>query len=158
MWSSLKKYLGYAWASPLTFFGLCYVGTYTALGWYRWYGIEGDALVWTINNDKIPLWLAKQWTRWAGHATGQVVVLKYPPADKTTVLRHEQKHVDQMMRLGIFWPIFYYGIQLGIYLGCPGSDSYYDNPFEIDARRAAGQVVDVVGMTKKLVESKKSSS
>jgi hypothetical protein len=126
------------------------------MGWLRWHGVEGDALVWILNNDKIPAWLENYWNRINGHASGQVVVLKYPPDVKAMTLKHEQKHVDQSLRLGIFWPIFYYGAQLGIKLGCPGSDPYYDNPFEIDARRAAGQIIDIVGITKKIMDGKKS--
>jgi hypothetical protein len=155
MWDKLKKYLSYTWASPITLFGIVYVSAYRAMGWYRWYGVEGDALVWLVNNDKIPVWLSRYWDRWSGHASGQVVVLRYPPDIKPLTLRHEQKHVDQALRLGIFWPIFYYGSSLGIKLGCPGSDPYYDNPLEVDARRYAGQIVDVVGTTKKLLEKKK---
>ena len=125
------------------------------MGWYRWYGLEGNALVWIVNNDRIPAWLSRYWSRWGGHTSGQVVVLKHPPHVKSITLKHEQKHVDQTLRLGIFWPLFYYGSSLGIRFGCPGSDPYYDNPLEIDARRHAGQVVDVVGMTKKFLEKKK---
>lgn len=155
MWDKIKKYLGYVWASPVTAFGLAYVCLYTSFGWYRWYGIEGDSLVWVVNNEKLPNWLLEYWKRLNGQASGNVVILKYPPDARGMTLRHEQKHVDQAMRLGIFWPLFYYGSKLGIMLGCPGSDPYFDNPFEIDARRAAGQVVDVVGMVKRLSENKK---
>jgi len=158
MWDNVKKYLGYAWASPVTAFGLIYVSLYTCMGWYKWYGKEGDALVWTVNNDKIPEWLTNYWKKLSGHASGQVVVLKNPPDSKAVTLRHEQQHVSQTMCLGIFWPLFYYGIQIGIKLGCSESHTYYDNPFEIDARRAAGQIIDIVGMTKKLVDSKKNES
>lgn len=154
MWDKLKKYLSYAWASPVTLFGLVYVSAYTAMGWYRWHGVEGDALVWLVNNEKIPMWLTNYWSRLNGHASGQVVVLKQPPDVKAITLKHEQKHVDQTLRLGLFWPIAYYGSSWAIKFGCPGSDSYYDNPFEIDARRHAGQIVDVIGMRNRLVEKK----
>ena len=157
MWDKVKKYMGYAWASPITLFGLAYVGLYTTMGWYRWHGVEGDALVWIVNVDKIPVWLNNYWRRLNGHASGNVVVLKSPPDVKAISLKHEQKHVDQVMRLGIFWPLFYYGSRLGIKLGCAGSDSYYDNPFEIDARRHAGQIVDIVGMRNKYVAQKSNS-
>jgi hypothetical protein len=156
MWDKLKKYLGYVWASPVTLFGLTYVGIYTAAGWYKWHGMIDDALVWTVNNEKLPPWLAGYWSRLGGQASGQVVVLKNHPGIKPVTLKHELKHVDQTMRLGIFWPIFYYGSMLAIKWGCPGSDSYYDNPFEIDARRHAGQIVDIVGMKNRIIESKKS--
>jgi hypothetical protein len=155
-WDKIKKYLSYTWASPVTAFGLLYVVPCRIMGWYKWYGVCGDALVWTVNNDKIPAWLTNYWKKFSGHASGQVVVLKHPPDLKEITLRHEQQHVLQTLRLGLFWPVFYYGSMAAIKFGCPQSDAYYDNPFEIDARRAAGQVIDVVGMTKKIVEGKKS--
>jgi hypothetical protein len=153
VWNKIKKYLGYAWASPLTLFGLTYVGIYSAMGWYRWHGMEVAALVWIVNNDKIPGWLARYWMKLNGQTSGQVVVLKNLPDTKAITLKHEQKHVDQTMRLGILWPLAYYGSSIAIKFGCPGSDSYYDNPFEIDARRHAGQIVDVIGMRNKLIDS-----
>jgi hypothetical protein len=155
MWTKIKKYIGYAWAAPMTIFGLVYVGLYTIMGWYRWHGVEGNALIWIVNSDEIPNWLTAYWKKLNGHASGNVVVLKHPPDVKATILKHEQKHVDQFMRLGLFWPIFYYGIEVAIKFGCVGSDPYYDNPFEIDARRHAGQLVDIVGMRNKYIESKK---
>lgn len=154
MWDKMKKYLGYAWASPLTIFGLTYAGLFTLLGWYRWMGVKDDALVWLVNNDKVPTWLSKTWKRWAGHAVGNVVVLKDM---KAIILKHEQKHVAQMMRLGIIWPVVYFGSMLVIKWGCTSSDSYYDNPFEIDARRHAGQLIDIIGMKNKILEGKKTT-
>ena len=61
------------------------------------------------------------------------------------VLRREQEHVHQCMVLGVFQPILYGLNYLTIKIACRHSDPYYSNSFEIDARRAAGQVVDVEG-------------
>lgn len=149
MLNKIKKFLGYAWAAPVTLPGLAYVVIFTILGWYSWYGQLGDAIIWTINIDKSPSWLLSLWERWAGHTIGNVVVLKSFPEEKPVILTHEQKHVDQCMRLGIFQPIFYAMNMLSIKLGCSGSDPYYDNSFEIDARRHAGQLIDIAGSKKK---------
>ena len=155
MLDKVKKYLGYAWASPMTLFGVVYASAFKALGWYKWHGVEGDALVWLARPSTGPAFLSRLWTGWGGHAMGNVIVLNDNAPNKARILVHEQKHVDQMMRLGIFQPIIYGLCYVGIKLGCPGSSPYYDNPFEIDARRAAGQVIDVVGMVKRLSENKK---
>jgi hypothetical protein len=144
------KYLQYVWAAPVTVFGLLYVLLFWVCGWYKWSGVEGDALVWLLNVDKAPAWLLKLWGRFAGQAIGNVVVLKSTFADKPWLLIHEQKHVDQVMRLGVFQPIVYLTTYIAIKFGCPGSDPYYDNCMEIDARRAAGQVIDVEGAVKKI--------
>ena len=145
MLSKIKKFLGYLWASPITLLGLLYASAFWALGWYKWAGRHSDALVWQVSEEDCPEWLRKYWKSWDGHAIGNVVVLKYLPSEIPTTLTHELKHVDQVMRLGIFQPIVYGLSFLAIKYGCPGSNPYYDNPFEIDARRAAGQVIDRVG-------------
>ena len=139
MW---KKILGYLWASPVTIVGLLYVNLCYLLGWYDWVALRGDGLVWRVN-DSSPSWLKKLWKNWGGHAIGNVVVLNTSVELDSKTLTHELKHVDQVMRLGVFQPIIY-GLNLfAIKLGCPGSNPYYDNCFEIDARRAAGQPVDM---------------
>ena len=145
MW---KKILGYLWASPVTLVGLLYTTAFWALGWHTWVGCHGDGLIWKVNREKSPRWLNKLWNRWAGHAIGNVVVLNQPYIHDNTTLIHELKHVDQVMRLGVFQPIMYGLNLLAIRIGCPGSDPYYSNPFEIDARRAAGQTIDIEGMYK----------
>lgn len=155
MLDGIKKYLGYAWASPISLLGITYASAFKALGWYKWHGVKGDALVWTTSLNDCPAFVKKLWTGWGGHAVGNVVVINENSIDNPRILTHEQKHVDQTMRLGIFQPIIYGLCYVGIKLGCPGSNPYYDNPFEIDARRAAGQIVDVVGLAKKYAESKK---
>ena len=148
MLDKVKNVLGWMWASPVTLPGLTYAGLFGALKWYRWHGVEGNALVWVMDEDKAPSWLLGLWKKWAGHAIGNVVVLTKSPVDNKTTLVHEQRHVLQCMRLGVFQPLIYGLSMLAIKLGCPNSDPYYDCPFEIDARRAAGQVVDVVGTMK----------
>jgi hypothetical protein len=153
MWDRFKKILGYTWAAPVTFFGLTYSSVFWAFRWHKWHGVEGDALVWTVDSDRAPKWLNGLWTKWGGHTIGNVIVLKNPPREGTSLLVHEQQHVLQCMRLGIFQPLLYGMNMLAIKIGCPSSHPYFDCPFEIDARRAAGEPVDVVGLINK---SKKS--
>ena len=151
MLDKVKNFLGYVWASPLTLLGVTYAFSFEVLRWYRWHGILGHSMIW-IAEKEMPRWLNWLWKGWGGHAIGNVVVLRNQPGEKSTILTHEQRHVEQCMRLGIFQPLVYVVNFLAIKLGCPDSHPYYDNPMEIDARRAAGQVVDVVGVTKKIKE------
>lgn len=150
--SKLLRILGYVWSAPVTVFGLIYALLFNVFGWHKFHGVEGDALVWLVNAEKAPVWLMNLWKNWGGHAIGNVVVLKTSPVERPVTLVHEQKHVDQCMRLGVFQPIIYGLCWLAIKLGCPGSNAYYDNCFEIDARRAAGQVIDVEGTMKKIID------
>lgn len=148
--STVARWAGYTWAAPLTLLGLIYVTLFTLLGWYRRIGRRDDAFVWQLIQDKAPVWLDKFWLHWGGHTIGQVVVLK-PDVDTDRgkiLLRHEQEHVHQCMVLGIFQPILYGLASLGLRF-CRHAHPYYDNPFEIDARRAAGQVIDVIGALKR---------
>lgn len=155
MLDKLKRGLGYLWASPLTVLGVAYAFTFEVFRWYRWFGISDDAMVWIVDKGA-PSWLTWLWKGWGGHAIGNVVVLRSQPAgSESIILRHEKRHVEQCMKLGILQPLVYLINFLAIKIACPDSHPYYDNPMEIDARRAAGQVVDVIGVSKKISEKLK---
>lgn len=144
--------LGWLWAAPLTLCGFLYVTLFSLFGWYERLGTFGDALVWDLNPNRMPAWLKNAWRHWSGHTIGQVVVLNSNPTSYRgqIVLRHEQEHVRQGMVLGVFLPILYGIAYLGLKF-CAHAHPYYDNPFEVDARRAAGQVVDVIGALKRAI-------
>lgn len=146
----LLRVLGFAWALPLTVAGALYATLFTLFGWYKRLSPRGNAFVWQLVPEIAPTWLNDAWKHWGGHAIGNVVVMKYDPdGDRGRItLRHEQEHVRQCMVLGIFQPIVYAASYLAL-MTCRHAHPYYDNPFEIDARRAAGQIVDVVGVVKK---------
>lgn len=153
--TKFQKIIGYTWASPLTALGVAYAGLFSLLKWYKYVGVKGDVLVWAVDRKKSPTWLLNIWKTWAGHAIGNVVVLKVPLEEKPYILVHEQNHAHQCMRLGVFQPILYALSYFAIKFGCTDSDPYYDGPFEIDSRRVAGQIVDVVGVLKKKGETAK---
>jgi hypothetical protein len=157
MGAKLKTVLGVIWAAPLTLIALLYVGLFTALRWYSYHGISHDALVFLTNKSRMPKPLANSWANWGGHAIGNVIVLNVEPGARRfeTLLKHESVHVAQCMRGGVFAAIAYPLCMLFIKWMCIASDAYYSNPFEIDARRAAGQTVDVEGvLTKAVLEGK----
>jgi len=148
---TILRYLGYAWASPVTLFGLIYAMIFWALRYYTWHGYKGVSLVWRVNNNRSPKWLSSLWKSWAGHTIGQVVIIKYDDTDPRwhEILTHEQEHVRQCMKLGFMQPVLYMIFSVSIWLACPNSNPYYSNPFEVDARRQAGEIVDVEGKLKK---------
>lgn len=152
MWDKFKKVAGYVWASPVTACGLLYSGVFQMMGWHKWHGVVGDALVWRVDYLASPMWLRRLWSIWSGHAIGNVVVMNCDPDKNPVKLTHELIHVQQCMRLGVFHPIAYAIILVVAKVGCRNSHPYYDNILEIDARRGAGQVIDVVGALKKLRE------
>lgn len=150
--SSIKKVTQLAWASPVTLIGFLYVSLFWAMGWYEYVGRRGDALVWFVRVEKCPNVLKERWKNWAGQAIGNIVVVKYDLGTErgAITLRHEQEHVNQCMVLGPFMPILYGLFYVTIWVTCRHSDAYYSHPFELDARRAAGQVVDVEGLIEKM--------
>ncbi len=157
--SRFLRILGFAWSLPVTLFGLLYVGVFSAPKWYKLVGVRGDTLVWRLNEEKAPEWLKKAWAKWGGHTVGAVVVLKNNPDTDNNAkitLRHEQEHARQCMILGPFWPIVYGLIMLVMKVCCRNADPYFSHPLEVDARRAAGQLIDVEGALKKVQDKTKS--
>lgn len=156
--SKVKTVLGVIWSSPITILcGIFYVLPFLALGWYKSEGIIKEAFVCTVNESKSPKFVQNYWKRWAGHAMGNLIVMrKIDDNDPiwSAVFVHELNHTHQCMRLGIFQPIFYLLSYLAIKIGCSESDGYYTNPLEVDSRRVAGQVIDVEGYVKKLAAAK----
>ncbi len=140
---SWKKIPGYIWALPLTLLAFIYVGLMVLTRQYKWQGIYGDAFVFKTRQTKMISLMKKIWRGWAGHAFGQVVVVKYDTNFITgfRILCHEREHVNQCIRFGIFQPIFFVFMMFVLWLTRHGHP-YYDNPFEIAARRSAGQEVD----------------
>lgn len=136
---------GIVWASPITIVCfLFYVLPCWVMGWYEYIGWRDNCWLWKVKMQA-PEFMHRMWKGWAGHCVGNIVVMvESPDASKRfqIVLVHEQQHVRQCMRLGIVQPILYYANRLAITWACKNSHSYYDNPFEIDARRGAGQYVD----------------
>lgn len=154
MWNKVKKVAGYAWSAPVTVVGLVYTSIFQLIGWHDWIGVRDDALVWRVSSS-VPQWLGTLWKPWSGHTIGNVVVLNVDPEEQPKVLLHEMVHVRQCMRLGVFQPLIYGLAYLGIKFGCEASDPYFTNPFEVDARRAVGQVIDVEGALKRIRNAKK---
>jgi hypothetical protein len=150
--NKLRRVLGWCWASPLTLCGLLYVVPFDILGWHRPIGTHGDAMVWQLVPERAPGWLTFAWRHGSGHAVGNVVVLNanLDTHQGRVVLKHEQDRVRQAMVLGAFYPLFYAVMWLGIRLACPRSSTHFSHPFELEARRAAGQTIDVEGTVEKL--------
>lgn len=148
--SGVRRALGWTWAAPLTLLGLCLVGVVASLGWCSSVGRREDALVWLVA-PSCPSWLRRWW--WLhedAHALGNVVVTGVDPDNHLgrVVLRHQQARVGQMMRLGVLYPLAWATVWLIIRWTCVHSMARYTHPFAVDARRAAGQLIDVEGAVK----------
>ena len=146
-----RRVIGFIWASPVTTVGLFLIGCASALRWCEWLGRKGDALVWVLG-PRAPKKLDVSMAWLGGVTLGNVVVLRSKPNTplRAMVLRHEQEHVRQYMVLGVLQPLLFIAAYAGLSV-CMHSHPFYDNPFEIDARRAAGQTVDVIGAVKRAI-------
>lgn len=128
--SRLGYIAGHLWMLPLTLVGLVIAGLHSALvsGASRssW-GREGVVFrypgkLWGMENLR-------------GQSMGGVVLLSRDASAKT--LAHEWRHAQQQMVLGLFILIAYPVSSLAAALR--GRHWYWDNVFEADARREAGQ-------------------
>lgn len=152
--SKAIRFLMLAWAFPATLFGVFIASFFDVIvGWLTYLGRRDDAIVWSLN-ERAPKWIN---TRLFGFhnalVVGNIIVLRhYIDDDRSAfVIRHELEHVKQWMTLGIFMPIAYMLCWLVLQTSRHAHPTY-DHPMEIDARRAAGQVVDVIGALKRLAE------
>lgn len=150
----ITRAVGLVWAAPLTLLGLLYVSFFSVLCWCKFYGRYDDALVWVVDRSAAPKWFGRGMH--CGRTMGNVILSATDPMTHVGegMLRHEQEHVHQQMSLGVLYPVFYWFSSLGI-LFCRAAHYFYDNPFETDARRAAGQVIDVIGVVKHAIETGK---
>lgn len=146
--------IGFIWALPITLVSLIFhIIPLWALGHYCYAGWTGLAFRFNVK-PKINRFLGNQvhnhWSGWSGHALGNTIVMR---SNRKTTLIHEHEHVIQCMRLGIFMPIFYVLYWLIAKFGVRNLHPYYDNPFEIDARRKAGQLIDITGASQRLLKA-----
>lgn len=81
---------------------------------------------------------------WAGYALGNAVYVVDVGFDRwERTVKHERAHVFQQYVFGVFWLPLYFLASIFIFLFVRRLHSYYDNPFERHARKAAGQQQDI---------------
>lgn len=114
------------------------------LKFVEWY----DFLVadFVLAKEGVEPWHAKLWRDWAGWS-GPCVMLRKPEGNEAWDRRtriHEHTHCLQQFRWGLLYYPAYFLASVWIWLfGGKTKNAYYDNPFEREARREAGQTVDI---------------
>ena len=152
------KFLGYLLALPITLFGFHLVFIPWCFGWYRLLGIRQEAIVFVTVPEKLPGFMKYFWESsnfdLYGVCYGNIIVIdsadmkiddESENSKWSTTLTHEMTHVHQCMKLGLLQPILYFSTWIIAKLALKYADGYWDNIFEIEARRRAGQKIDVVG-------------
>jgi hypothetical protein len=142
---SILYHLGFLWVLPVSIifwviFGLLYIlGQIDVVMWSR-----DLMLIWDVKNGG---WLDRKFLTgkgWLGFAAGCNILVADTDGERwQRTIKHERRHVLQQYLFGIFFIILYILESVRIYLMCPNLHSYYDNRFEIDARKAAGQLVKI---------------
>jgi len=133
--------LGHIWMLPNTILSTAVFLVLYALGWACYAGRFGYALKFVTVPGK---WLHEHMGQWVGWAFGPCILVKHEFAQHERTLRHEERHVIQQMVFGILQPVLYVLISVFIWCFLMDRHSYYDNPYEIDARKAAGQPMQIL--------------
>jgi hypothetical protein len=138
--------LGILWSSPVAILAwVFYILPVWALGWIRLSkrtGLIFEFVVTERNN-----WYGRAWSDWWGQALPHALIISYDaPRGGYHYIRtvtHEERHCYQWFLFGPLFPILYALASIGIWVFYPNKHAYLDNPFERDARKAAGQKVDI---------------
>jgi hypothetical protein len=120
------RLLGYVWSLPYGLVGLLGAGVFLALQWVSVAAWRNGALE-LVCKGPFACWLTTH--NWGAFTLGWTIFFWQAPYD--TIQKHEHRHVAQALALGVFYP-FAYLMMLAL-------KGYRANPFEVDARRAAGQ-------------------
>jgi hypothetical protein len=141
------KLLGFCWLLPVTIpFWLLYI---VPLMWrdIRFVGWEGFGIARFVLVSQNS-WYARLWRDWAGFSAPCAIIHRDYIGhylDRTIV--HERRHCIQQFWFGpFFYPAYLLcTAALWVYGHAKDADvhAYLDNPFERDARRAAGQPVRI---------------
>lgn len=128
---TLLRVLGRIWIAPNNLIATIYIGLFWLLGWVRFERASGVAVVFRAVKGK---WLADKYMRkWSGWAYGVYIVSRR--VDDRRHIAHELRHVEQQMVFGIFFLPAY--LLAGLWALITTGQFYYQNPFEINARKAA---------------------
>lgn len=126
-----------------------YVGALWLLGWVAFARRRGLAVVFVLAPERAADWYLRAWTRWNGWAGMTAVIVRaLPDAEQAEQnVRHELRHTKQFLVFGLSHLLLYGIFSLTILalakLKLTARHPYYDNPFERDARNAAGQKLKV---------------
>ena len=132
---------GNIWMLPNTIFSALYLGALALFGQVGFVRFTSWAI---MLQAKKGTWLAnKGMKQWAGWASGVFIILRHDYTSCQRTVTHEERHVKQQMIFGVLQPILYFLASVFIWVFLRSKHSYLDNPFERDARRAAGQRVDI---------------
>lgn len=120
------RFLGYVWSLPYALVGFAAALVFLLLQWVQIAAWRAGGLE-LVCRGPFARWMTTR--NWGAFTLGWTIFFWSPPYE--TIQKHEHRHVDQALVLGVFYPLAYL-----IALALQG---YRGNWFEVNARRAAGQ-------------------
>lgn len=133
--------LGNLWMLPNTAISALYLGVLAVFGQVYF---DGTAIfqfpIWLSVRRETRLWRWMDKNGWNGWASGPFVTMR---GSTIRGLKHEDRHVQQQLVFGPLHYPLYVLASVFIWIVLRDHHSYYDNPFETDARRYAGQQIDI---------------
>ncbi len=131
MQRGIKRFIAFIWVLPITLIGFCFAIIIRASGGE----IAKYGIAWEASGGRAPqlLWLFNPWLNIDAITLGHIIIA----SDNATARRlraHEQAHVRQYERWGVFFPLAY--LVASALAAINGGDAYRDNVFEVDARCA----------------------
>ncbi len=152
MMKQVLFFWGFLWALPISIFGF-------ALGLFLYLARQLDFVFWDFKDFTVVFDLKNDgWFHrkkfeergWIGYSCGCNIFIKdiddrnlRGAIRKPRTLNHEKRHCYQQYVLGVFLLIAYVVNSVFIWLFLKNKHSYYDNWFERDARKYAGQPVEI---------------
>lgn len=111
-------------------------------------GFAGPFVKYKLTTKDVEPWHAKLWKDWGG--IGCYGFMCYKDRDDksddawvTRTIVHEGTHCRQFLILGLLQPLLYLGHSGFIFFFQKSKHAYLDNWFERQARKRAGQLVDI---------------
>ena len=141
--SRSRKILGILWSLPACLVGWVFGILLVLFFQIEKFKVQKDwTFVWDFKEDGWFFKLAMGEHGWVGYSIGNNIFIEDLDDERwIRTLIHENTHCLQWYRWGFLF-IFVYVIEsLRIYFLEEDKHSYYDNKFEIEARKAAGQTV-----------------
>lgn len=103
---NLFKLLKIIWSSPITLIGLIYAISFSLMKWYKFCGIQNNALIWKwdFKNQTMPKFLNTMWRNISTQVFGNVIISKVNPKNKliTSAIQLAHNQVNQHMTWGLF--------------------------------------------------------
>jgi hypothetical protein len=132
------------WSPIILLFYIFYIIPFILLRQFKFAGFAGFGIpIFEVRDDHMLGFMRHYWELYNGHAIPLSIVCHLSASNKSTQERtvlHEMEHIDQYCKYWLFFFLLYFGHSIYLRLFTM-QHSYYDNYFEIEARRAAGQMI-----------------